>query len=258
MLFGTPSPRRPSSSATAPEPVIGSVGLPTDPITGSQAGRGWGPGWWGRGFAYPVLRTARPIVRTVLRMMRSGRTSLAGALVVAAVALTSCVGIGAVNRGAVVRQAQQRGGGITTGLVDEALAAVAERTGEDPVAVHSITATLAQVVVVVPATDGSGGRESWTYGTSGQLGGKGLEGPTPVAEPAFETFPVAVGDLDVDAHVVTARDAVGPGRWVESYAVARPAAGAEPVTTVVVTDGVDVPSPVVLDADGAIVVEGVR
>jgi hypothetical protein len=190
--------------------------------------------------------------------MRNRRSSLAGALVVVSVALTSCVGIGAVNRGAVVRQAQQRGGGITTGLVDQALTAVAEQTGEDPVAVHSITATLAQVVVVVPATDGSGGRESWTYGTSGQFGGKGLGGPTPVAEPAFAPFPVAAGDLDVDGLVDVARDAVGPGRWVESFSVARLAEGGEPITTVVVTDGVSVPSPIQFDAEGVVVVEGAR
>lgn len=191
-------------------------------------------------------------------MRTRGRASLAGALVVAAVALTSCVGAGAVNQGAVTAEVQRRGGGVTTALVDDALAAVAEETGEDPLVVHSITATLATVVIVVPATDGSGGRESWRYGTSGIYGGRGLEGPDVAEEPAFETFPVRVGDLDVDAHGATAREAGGPGRWVESYTVARPAAGAEPVTTVVVADGVDAPSPVVLDADGAIVVEGAR
>lgn len=190
-------------------------------------------------------------------MRTRGRASRVGALAVVTMALTSCVGIGAVNRGAVTAEAQRRGGGVTTALVDEAVAAVAEATGEDPVVVHSITATLAQVAIVVPATDGSGGRERWTYGTSGLYGGKGLAGPEVAEEPAFETFPVGVGDLDVDGDVATAREEAGPGRWVESYTVARPAAGAEPVTTVVVTDGVT-PSPVVLDADGEPVVEGAR
>ncbi len=177
-------------------------------------------------------------------------------MVVAAVALTSCVGIGAVNRGSVTREAQERGGGITSALLDDAIAAVAEETGTDPLQVHSVTARLAQVTIVVPATDGSGGREAWTYGTSGLYGGKGLEGPAVAEEPAFGTFPLAAGAIDVDALAATARDEAGPGRWVDAVTVARPAEGAEPITTVVVTDGATTPSNVQFDAAGELLLEG--
>lgn len=190
-------------------------------------------------------------------MTRRGRTSLAGALVVAAVALTSCAGIGTVNQGRLTAQAQQRGGGVTTGLVDEAIAAVAEASGRDPLEVHSLTAALTVVTIVVPASDGSGGREEWRYGTSGLYGGRGVEGPSVSEAPAFGTFPLAVGDLDVDGAVDTAFAETGPGRWVQTYTVARPADGAEPVTTVVVA-GAGAPSPVLLDADGAVIGEGLR
>jgi hypothetical protein len=176
-------------------------------------------------------------------------------LLVAAVALTSCVGIGAVTEGDVRTRAQERGGGVTTNLVDDAIAEVSAATGQRPLEVHSITATLAQVTIVVPA-EGGNGRDAWTYGTSGLLGGKGLEGPTPAAEPAFATFPVEVGQLDVDGLADRAREeAGGAGRWVDSVTVARLSEGAEPITTVVVTDG-GVPSPIQFDADGELVLEG--
>lgn len=175
-------------------------------------------------------------------------------MLVAAVALTSCVGIGAVTEGSVVREAQARGGGITTDLVDEAIAEVAAATGQSPLEVHAITATLARVEIVVPAA--GGGRDTWTYGTSGVFGGKGLEGPEPELAPAFAFFPVEAGQVDVDALAAAAREeAGGAGRWVESVTIARPADGAEPVTTVVVTDG-GVPSNVMFDAAGQLVLEG--
>ncbi|HEU5151852.1 MAG TPA: hypothetical protein VFU19_15245 [Iamia sp.] len=188
--------------------------------------------------------------------MRRGRAGLSGALVVATVALTSCVGIGAVDRGRVTAEAQQRGGGVTTALVDEAIAAVAAETGADPLVVHAVTATLARVTVVVPAADGAG-REAWTYGTSGLYGGRGLEGPDRPDEPGGEPFPVAVGDLDVDGATAAARAAAGPGLWVASVTIGRPATGGEPATTVAVDDGSG-PTPVVIDADGAVVPEGPR
>jgi hypothetical protein len=173
---------------------------------------------------------------------------------VAAVALTSCVGIGAVTEGDVVKKAQERGGGVTSNLVDDAIAEVSAATGERPLAVQSITATLAQVTIVVPAAEGTG-RDSWTYGTSGLLGGKGLTGPTPAADRAYAPFPVEVGQLDVDGLADRARTEAGPGRWVDSVTVARLADGAEPTTTVVVTDG-GVPSPVQFDAAGELLLEG--
>lgn len=196
-------------------------------------------------------------------MRRRGRTSLVATLAVAAVGLTSCVGIGAVDHGGLTAEAQRRGGGVTTGLVDDAVAALAEATGEDPLQVHSITAALTVVTIVVPAADGSGGREQWRYGTSGLYGGRGLTGPDVAAAPAPAPFPVAVGDLDVDGAVATAtaeagaRAGSGSRRWVESVTVARPAEGAEPVTTVVVTDG-GLPTPVLIDADGDVIPEGLR
>ncbi|HEV7722018.1 MAG TPA: hypothetical protein VGO60_12060 [Iamia sp.] len=159
------------------------------------------------------------------------------ALVVAALALTSCAGIGTVSQEEVTAEAQRRGGGITTHLVDAAVEAVAEETGRDPLPVHSITATLAQVTIVVPSADGSPGRDAWTYGTSGLYGGRGLTGPAVAGESAGGIFAVATGDLDVDTAGATARDAGGPGTWVESVTVARPGEGAEPVVSVVVTDG---------------------
>jgi hypothetical protein len=169
-------------------------------------------------------------------------------LVVAGLALTSC-GFGTVSQDDVTAEARRRGGGVTSDLVAAAIEAVADETGQDPLRVHSITATLAQVTVVVPATDGSGRRETWTYGTSGRYGGRGLAGPVVGAGPAAGTFPVAADGVDVDAAAATARDAGGPGRWVESVTVIRPGEGAEPVRSVVVTDGV---------SPQTVVVEGLR
>lgn len=170
---------------------------------------------------------------------------------VVALALASC-GIGAMSQDELTAEARGRGGGVTTSLVDEAIAAVAAETGQDRLTVTSITATLAQVTIAVA---GSG---SWTYGTSGLYGGRGLTGPTADGPGAAgRAFPVATGELDVDAAGATARDAVGPGTWVESVTVTRPAEGAEPSLAVVVTDGA-ASATVVVDATGAIVVEGSR
>ncbi|HEX7134618.1 MAG TPA: hypothetical protein VF228_18740 [Iamia sp.] len=155
----------------------------------------------------------------------------------AALALTSCAGIGTVSQDEVTAEAQRRGGGVTTDLVDAAVEAVADETGQDPLPVHSITATLAQVTIVVPAGDGSPRRESWTYGTSGRYGGRGLGGPELVAAPPTGIFPVAPGDLDVDAAGATAREAGGPDSWVQTVTVTRPSEGAQPTLSVVVTDG---------------------
>jgi len=190
-------------------------------------------------------------------MTRRGRTGLAAALLVAALVLTSCVGIGATGEGAVTAEAQRRGGGITTDLVDEAIAAVTRETGVDPLVVHSITAELAAVTIVVPARDGSAGGDRWRFGTSGLYGGKGLDGPAAAGEQAAATFAVAVGDLAVDAAVATARAAAAPGAWVESIAVARPIGGGDPVVEVEVRAG-DLPTTVVVDLRGAVVAEGDR
>lgn len=191
-------------------------------------------------------------------METRGRTGLAAALVVTAAALTSCVGLGAEGEGRVVAEAQRRGGGVTTGLVDDAIAAVAAETGTEPLVVHSITAELAAVTVVVPAADGSGARDQWRYGTSGLIaGGRGLDGPERVAAPADGTFPVAIGDLAVDEAADTARAAGDPGAWVDSITVARPGEGADPVMTVEVTAG-GLPTTVVVDLDGTLTPEGAR
>lgn len=189
-------------------------------------------------------------------MTTRGRTGFVVTLAMAAVVLTSCVGIGAVTEGDVIERAQERGGGVTTNLVDGAIAEVSAATGQRPLEVHSITATLAQVTIVVPAAEGAG-RDAWTYGTSGLLGGKGLDGPTPVAEPALAPFPVEVEQIDVDGSADRARDEAGPGRWVESVTIARLSEGSEPITTVVVTDG-GVPSSIQLDVTGELVLEGER
>lgn len=177
------------------------------------------------------------------------------AVAVAAVALTSCVGLGAENQGRTTAAAQRRGGGVTSALVDDAIEAVADETGADPLQVHSITARLAEVVVVVPAADG--GREEWRYGTSGLYGGRGLGGPEPSTTPVEGTFAVAPGDVDVDAAVDTARPQGDPGAWVDHLVVARPSEGAEPVVTVEVTAG-SLPTTVVVGVDGAALPEGAR
>jgi hypothetical protein len=166
-----------------------------------------------------------------------------------ALALASC-GIGAVSQDDLTAEAQGRGGGVTTSLVDEAIAAVADEVGRDPLLVRSITATLAQVTIVVD------GGDAWTYGTSGLYGGRGLSGPEPSGS-GGAAFPVSPGAIAVDAGGATARDAVGPGTWVESVTVTRPGEGAAIAQAVRVTDGVT-PATVVVDATGAIVVEGAR
>lgn len=170
-------------------------------------------------------------------------------VVAGALALSSC-GIGAVSQAELTAEAQGRGGGITTGLVDEAIEAVAEETGQEPLVASSITAMLAQVAIVV---DG----QTWTYGTSGLYGGRGLTGPTAGGATGGGGFPVAPGDLDVDAAGATARDAVGPGTWVESVTAIRPGEGADPALRVAVTDGT-LSATVVVDTTGALVVEGSR
>jgi hypothetical protein len=170
------------------------------------------------------------------------RISLLGAVAVAALGLSSCVGIGAVNQGSVTRRAQERGGGVTTDLVADALAAVAAETGDPTLRVHTLTAELAAVTVVV-AGDQPGRLTSWRYGTSGLYGGRGLAGPDPVRAGGGEAVSAALfgpdeaGLDELDAMVERVIESSGVvGGWVETATVARPGPGAAPTVTFVVTD----------------------
>ncbi len=150
--------------------------------------------------------------------MRRAVKVMVGLIVVSA--LTGCVGIGAVNRGAVTSEAQRRGGGVTGALVEEAFAAVEAEVGRPLDTVVSATATLATVVVVV---DDGAGPVSYRYGTSGLYGGRGVEGPervVPADEVPARTFPAsAVSAEAFDAAVDRARAAAPEGAWVDSVTV---------------------------------------
>lgn len=180
------------------------------------------------------------------------------AALVAAVALASCTGIGAVDQRELEEEAQDRGGGVTQGLVDEALAAIAEKSGRDPLYVLTLTATLGQVTVVVPSEDGTAA-ETWRYGTSGLLGGKGLEGPERSGPASGASFTAEQAGLDdLDAAVAAARRDVGrPDAWVEGIAVGQTSAEASPLTTVQLADAAG-QQQVVLAPDGTLVGEGPR
>lgn len=156
--------------------------------------------------------------------------------VVVALALTSCVGIGAVNRGGVTVEAQRRGGGVTGALVEDALDAVAAEAGVDPLPVETLTAELAQVVVVVGPEEARP-REAYRYGTSGLYGGRGVERTDTPGGVELDPFPAdEVDAAGVDAALAAAR-AGRPGWWVDSLVVARPAPGQPPLVTVTLTDG---------------------
>lgn len=169
-----------------------------------------------------------------------GRATALAVVVVAALGLTSCVGIGAVNRGAVTARAQERGGGVTAGLVADALDAVAEASGQDPLRVQALTASFTTVTLVVAGSGGDGGLESWRYGTSGMYGGRGVTGPEPVGGEvvAGTLFTAEEAGLDgLDAMVDRARATAGrPGGWVETVTVTRPVAGEAPTVTLLVSD----------------------
>lgn len=189
------------------------------------------------------------------------RTARLGALtvaLVAAVGLSSCVGIGAVNRDAVDRRARERGGGITADLVGDAVEAVASEIGDDTPQVLTLVASFSEVDLVVADPSSPDRAQRWRYGTSGLYGGRGLTGPEPERGAGEQVTgrlytPEQAGLARLDAMVDTALEEAGlPDGWVERATVARPAAGRAPATTLAVTDGYAEVT-VVVDPDGTVV-----
>ncbi len=188
--------------------------------------------------------------------MRRWRSTAAAVAV--AIVLSSCTGIGSIDRGELEAEAESRGGGITAGQIEDALAAVGEASGRDPLEVLSIRATLGQVEVVVPSSDGTAA-ESWRYGTSGLLGGKGLAGPERTGPASGAAFTAEEAGLDaLDRSLDSARvDAGRPDGWVESVTVDQVSSEALPLTTVQLADAAG-QEQVVLGPDGRLVGEGPR
>lgn len=176
----------------------------------------------------------------------------------AAVALASCSSAGAVDESELRAEAQSRGGGVTAGLIADALDEISEESGVDPLRLLGVTASLGQVQVVVPSPDGTAA-ETWRYGTSGLLGGRGLEGPDRTGAASGASFTAAEAGLDgLDAALDGARRATGRvDGWVQSLTVTRPSSDVAPLTTVVLVDAAG-QEQVVLGPDGEVVGEGPR
>lgn len=166
--------------------------------------------------------------------------ALAGA--VAALVPASCVG--SVTAGTLDEEVRSRGGGLGQDLVLEAVDAVEAELGVEAVELRLVTLAPSQVhmEVRVPGTERD--VDSWSYGTSGLYGGRGLRGPDPVAVsasgPPIETLLFRVADARLDRLDATVDEAIAQaglaGGYAQSATVSRAGGGPGPVTTVTVTD----------------------
>ncbi len=166
--------------------------------------------------------------------------ALAGAL--AALVPASCVG--SVTAGALDEEVRSRGGGLGQSLVLDAVDTVEAELGVEAVELRLVTLAPSQVhmEVRVPGTERD--VDSWSYGTSGLYGGRGLSGPDPVAVsaggPPIETLLFRPADARLDRFDATVDEAIAQaaldGGYAQSATISRPGGGQGPVTTVTVTD----------------------
>lgn len=158
--------------------------------------------------------------------------------------LTTGACVGSVTRETFDAEVRERGGGLSQDTVLDAVVAVADDQATDPVQLRSITISPARVSMEVRVPGSAEDVDAYAYGTSGLYGGRGLDGPTPVARSSTETplessvftaeaAGVRVFDRMVDSAI---EEADLPGGYATGATVRRPSAGAEPLTTVTVTD----------------------
>ena len=163
-------------------------------------------------------------------------------LVAAATGLMACVG--SVQPGDLEEEAQSRGGGLSREVVLDAVAAVADEQGEATPQLRSVSVVPSHVALEVRVPGTTEDLDAYDYGTSGLYGGRGLDGPEPVArsstEESLESSVFTAEDAGVrrfDTMVDTALDEADlPGGYASGATISRPAATGDPQTVVTVTN----------------------
>ncbi|HMG45575.1 MAG TPA: hypothetical protein VK611_29855 [Acidimicrobiales bacterium] len=167
-----------------------------------------------------------------------GRVILAGAATV----LVACVG--SVTRDDLQEEVESRGGGLSQEVLLDAVAAVADDQGEATPRLRSVSVVASHVALEVMVPGTTEDLDAYDFGTSGMFGGRGLDGPEPVARSSTEeslestVFTAeAAGLRRFDAMVDAALEEADLARGHASGAtIARPAAGTDPQTTITVSD----------------------
>lgn len=157
-------------------------------------------------------------------------------------ALSSCVG--SVTREQFEEESKARGGGLSQDVILDAVVAVADDQGADPVQLRSVSVVASRVSLEARVPGSPEDLDAYSFGTSGQLGGDGLDGPEPVARSSTETplestlfTAQAAGVRRFDEMVDAAlAEADLPGGYASGATIARPGGGADPQTAVTVTN----------------------
>jgi len=158
--------------------------------------------------------------------------------------LASCVG--SVSRQQFEDESQARGGGLSQDVILDALVAVADDQGADPVQLRSVSVMPSRVSLEARVPGSPEDLDAYSFGTSGQLGGDGLDGPEPVARSSTEAplestlfTAQAAGVRRFDEMVDAAlEEADLPGGYASGATITKPdaGAGALPQTVVTVTN----------------------
>jgi hypothetical protein len=166
-----------------------------------------------------------------------------GALALVVMA-TGC--IGSTSRGSFEDEVHRRGGGLSQGLVLDAVDAVAkaQRSGGAQVRLVSVTVQPARVAIQAQVPRTTDDVDSYTFGSSGMYGGDGLDSPQPVHRSSTDqplesaTFTVAdAGVRRLDRMVDRALDSANlPGGYATGATISRTVPGQPPQTVVTVTN----------------------
>ena len=167
-----------------------------------------------------------------------GRSRSAALVAVLGVAvLGGC--IGSISDEDFDRKVQERGGGLSEDLTQEAVAALRDELHGDSVELTLISVMPSRVVMEVRVPGTAEDLDQYSYGTSGAHGGVGLDGPEPIPHQEslegelFRADQVALDDIDemVDTALAEADLA---GGYAEGVSISRPGTGSDLGITVAV------------------------